>query len=217
MSPSKRDAAPSMLCAARPADRVPPRRPCGSECRRAQLASLARITRASLQGSTPSWTSPADKRQAVTRSRLAGRRSPPGVRAGGVTMVHTRMSSLGWIVGGSGSALSGRCSTPSVPTGRSSRTPPGRPRLQRRRGRASIAMLTWRNRRYSTSPRRRVRDHGRDPERVRTWAWRRSSSHPRRTWSRSVHARAGSLIRTGRDAYGARSPPLGWWRPRRRS
>ena len=37
----------------------------------------------------------------VTRSRLTADLRRLGVRAGGVTMVHTRMSALGWVIGGS--------------------------------------------------------------------------------------------------------------------
>src|SRR5215213_7852146 len=38
---------------------------------------------------------------AVTRTRLADDLRRLGVRTGGITMVHTRMSALGWVVGGS--------------------------------------------------------------------------------------------------------------------
>jgi aminoglycoside 3-N-acetyltransferase len=39
--------------------------------------------------------------EAVTRSRLAADLRRLGVHAGGITMAHTRMSALGWVVGGS--------------------------------------------------------------------------------------------------------------------
>ena len=36
----------------------------------------------------------------VTRSELAAALHQAGVRAGGILMVHTRMSAIGWVVGG---------------------------------------------------------------------------------------------------------------------
>src|SRR5690348_8153172 len=43
---------------------------------------------------------------AITRSRLVAELRALGVREGGVLLVHTRMSALGWVVGGSGTVVS---------------------------------------------------------------------------------------------------------------
>jgi len=42
---------------------------------------------------------PGEHRIAVTRSGLAADLRRLGVPAGGITMAHTRMSALGWVVG----------------------------------------------------------------------------------------------------------------------
>ena len=42
---------------------------------------------------------------AIARSRLAAELRALGLRGGGVAMVHTRMSALGWVVGGSGTVV----------------------------------------------------------------------------------------------------------------
>ena len=47
----------------------------------------------------------ADPRPPITRSRLAADLRALGVRPGTVVMVHTRMSALGWVVGGSGTVI----------------------------------------------------------------------------------------------------------------
>jgi aminoglycoside 3-N-acetyltransferase len=52
----------------------------------------------------------------VTRSGLVEDLRRLGVRAGGITMVHTRMSAIGWVVGGSETVVRG-CWTPSAPRG----------------------------------------------------------------------------------------------------
>ena len=43
---------------------------------------------------------PLDNASPVTRSELASALRRAGVRAGGILMVHTKMSAIGWVVGG---------------------------------------------------------------------------------------------------------------------
>src|SRR5688572_7404386 len=43
----------------------------------------------------------------LTRSRLVHDLAALGVRPGGLLMVHTRLSALGWVVGGSGTVVQG--------------------------------------------------------------------------------------------------------------
>ena len=146
--------------------------------------------------------------QAVTRSRLAADLRRLGVRAGDVTMVHTRMSSLGWVVGGSGSVV-GALLDALAPDG------------------TLVAYASWEEHVYNADewPREHrdaylaeppvfdvataeaVRDNGRIPERVRTWPGAVRSSHPeanvvaigpRASWLTDLHPPD--------DAYGSRSP-----------
>ena len=124
-------------------------------------------------------------------------------------MVHTRMSALGWVIGGSETvvralldvARAARARSWPTPRGRSTSTTP-------RTGRPSIATPTSPSRRCSTSrPPRSTRDYGRIPERVRTWPGARRSGHPEASVV-AVGARAAWLCdaQPDDDAYGARSP-----------
>jgi aminoglycoside 3-N-acetyltransferase len=149
-----------------------------------------------------------DPRLAVTRSRLAADLRRLGVRAGGITMVHTRMSALGWVVGGSETVVRALLDALG---------PEG----------TLAAYASWEEHVYQASdwPREHrdayleeppvfdvataeaARDHGRIPERVRTWPGAQRSSHPeasvvavgaRATWLTDTHLQD--------DGYGRDSP-----------
>jgi aminoglycoside 3-N-acetyltransferase len=120
-----------------------------------------------------------DPRPAVTRSRLAADLRRLGVRAGGIMMVHTRMSALGWVVGGSETVVRALLDALG---------PQG----------TLTAYASWEEHVYQASdwPQEHrdayleappvfdvataeaSRDHGRIPERVRTWPGAQRSSHP---------------------------------------
>lgn len=144
----------------------------------------------------------------MTRSRLVADLRRLGVRAGGVTMVHTRMSAIGWVVGGSETVVRALLDVLG-PAG------------------TLVAYASWEEHVYRAAdwPREHrdaylaeppafdlataeaAREHGRIPERVRTWPGAERSSHPEASVV-AVGARAGWLTASHPtdDAYGAESP-----------
>ena len=116
---------------------------------------------------------------AIARSRLAAELRALGLREGGVAMVHTRMSALGWVVGGSGTVVAALLDA----LGRDG---------------TLVAYASWQEHVYHAAEwpaehraaylaeppvfdpatAEAARDHGRIPERVRTWPGARRSVHP---------------------------------------
>lgn len=145
---------------------------------------------------------------AVARSRLVADLRRLGVPAGGVLMVHTRMSAIGWVIGGSETVVRSLLEALG---------PDG----------TLMAYASWQEHVYHVTdwpeqhrdayvaepPVFRVptaeaaRDHGRIPERVRTWPGAGHSAHPEAAVV-AVGARAGWLTdgHAVDDAYGAGSP-----------
>jgi aminoglycoside 3-N-acetyltransferase len=142
----------------------------------------------------------------VTRSRLAADLRRLGVRAGGITMVHTRMSALGWVVGGSETVVRALLDALG---------PEG----------TLMAYASWADHVYALSDRPEEHrdayfaepplwdpatgevdpDYGRIPERVRTWPGALRSVHPEASVV-AVGPRAGWLVTPHEDGYGAESP-----------
>jgi aminoglycoside 3-N-acetyltransferase len=145
---------------------------------------------------------------AVTRARLAADLRALGVRKGGIAMVHTRMSALGWVIGGSEAVV--RAVLDAL-------GPDG----------TLMAYASWAEHVYHADdwpPEHRAAyladppvfdlatgavdpDYGRIPERVRTWPGARRSAHPeagvvgvgpRAEWLTASHP--------DDDGYGAGSP-----------
>ena len=145
---------------------------------------------------------------AVTRSRIAADLRALGVRAGGVTMVHTRMSAIGRVAGAAESVVRALLDALG---------PEG----------TLMAYASWEDHAYHPGewvPELReaflaeppvfdllvseaVRGHGRIPERVRTWPGAVRSAHPEASVV-SVGARARWLTsdHPHRDSYGPGSP-----------
>jgi len=145
---------------------------------------------------------------AVTRSRLAADLRRLGVQEGGITMVHTRMSAIGWVVGSSETVVRALLDALG---------PEG----------TLMAYASWEEHVYRAAdwPRKHrdaylaeppvfdvataeaARDHGRIPERVRTWPGAERSSHPEASVV-AVGARARWLTdaHPQDDAYGPDSP-----------
>jgi aminoglycoside 3-N-acetyltransferase len=148
------------------------------------------------------------RRLTVTRSRLAADLRLLGVREGGVTMVHTRMSAIGWVVGSAETVVLALLDALG---------PDG----------TLAAYASWEEHRYRLEERpvehrhayaaeppvfdvatsEAVRDHGRIPERIRTWPGAERSAHPeaslvavgpRARWLTEAHPQD--------DAYGRDSP-----------
>ena len=144
----------------------------------------------------------------VTRSGLVEDLRRLGLRAGGITMVHTRMSAIGWVVGGSETVVRGLLDALG---------PEG----------TLMAYVSWEEHVYrpdepprehrdaylekppvfDVSTSEAVRGHGRIPERLRTWPGAERSAHPEASvvavgpqarWITSPHP-AG-------DSYGRDSP-----------
>jgi aminoglycoside 3-N-acetyltransferase len=146
--------------------------------------------------------------EAVTRSELARDLQGLGVRPGGVLMVHTRMSALGWVVGAAETVVRAL---------RDAVGPDG----------TLVAYASWEEHVYQASdwPRAHVaayereppvfdpavseavRDHGRVPERLRTWPGARRSAHPEASVV-ALGPRADDLTRDHpqQDGYGPGSP-----------
>jgi aminoglycoside 3-N-acetyltransferase len=149
-----------------------------------------------------------ERSDAITRSRLAADLRALGVREGGVLMVHTRMSAIGWVVGGSETVV--------------------RALLDALGAEGTLAAYaSWEDHVYDAddwpaehrdaylaeppvfdpATAEAVREHGRIPERVRTWPGARRSGHPeanvvaigaRADWLTSPHPTD--------DAYGPDGP-----------
>jgi aminoglycoside 3-N-acetyltransferase len=142
----------------------------------------------------------------VTRSGLAADLRRLGVRAGGTTMVHARMSALGWVVGGSETVVRALLDTLG---------PDG----------TLMAYASWADHVYALEDRPEEyreayraeppvwdpatgevdRDYGRIPERVRTWPGALRSVHPEASVV-AVGPRAEWLTAPHEDGYGAGSP-----------
>jgi aminoglycoside 3-N-acetyltransferase len=148
------------------------------------------------------------RREAVGRSRLAADLRRLGVRPGGVTMAHTRMSALGWVVGGSETVVRALLDALG---------PDG----------TLMAYASWEEHVYRPSEwpeehrdaylaeppvfdpatAEADRAHGRIPERVRTWPGAEHSGHPD-AGVVAVGARAGWICHPHPpdDGYGAGTP-----------
>jgi aminoglycoside 3-N-acetyltransferase len=145
---------------------------------------------------------------AITRSCLAAELCALGLRPGGVVMVHTRMSALGWVVGGSETVVRALLDALG---------PDG----------TLAAYASWQEHVYNVADwpaehragylaeppvfdpatGEAARDHGRIPERIRTWPGARRSAHPEASVV-AVGARAEWLTsdHPHDDAYGAGTP-----------
>lgn len=145
---------------------------------------------------------------ALTRSRLAADLRRAGVRAGGVLMVHTRMSALAWVAGGSEAVVRALLDALG---------PEG----------TLAAYASWEEHVYRVSDwpaehrdaylaeppvfdvatGEAARDHGRIPERVRTWPGAERSVHPEASVV-AVGPRARWLVdpHPANAAYGPESP-----------
>jgi aminoglycoside 3-N-acetyltransferase len=144
----------------------------------------------------------------VTRSRLVADLRRLGVREGGITMVHTRMSAIGHVVGAAETVVRALLEVLG---------PEG----------TLMAYASWGEHVYGADDRPAEhrdaylaeppvfdvataevdREYGRIPERVRTWPGAEHSGHPE-AGVVAVGARAGWLTAThpGDDAYGGGSP-----------
>jgi len=144
----------------------------------------------------------------VTQRRLEEDLRRLGVREGGVLMVHTRMSALGWVVGGSetvvrallgalgpGGTLAAYASWEEHVYGPEDRPPEHRD--------AYVADPPV----FHPATAEAVRAHGRIPERIRTWPGAHASAHPEARVV-AIGARAGRLCaeHPDDDGYGPRSP-----------
>lgn len=148
------------------------------------------------------------ERPAITRSRLAAELRSFGVRPGAITMVHTRMSAIGCVVGSSATVVQALLDVLGAEG-------------------TLMAYASWEEHVYrdadwpeayrdayvaeppvyDVSTAEAARENGRIPERVRTWPGAERSAHPEACVV-AVGLRAGWL--TGHhppdDAYGAQSP-----------
>lgn len=145
---------------------------------------------------------------AITRSQLARQLRTLGVRAGGVAMVHARMSALGWVVGGSEAVV--RALLDAVGDDGTVMAYAGwddhvfsldeRPAGHRAAYAAEPPA-------FDVATAEAVRGHGRIPERIRTWPGARRSDHPEAS-AVAVGPRAGWLTapHPADDAYGPGTP-----------
>jgi len=146
--------------------------------------------------------------QAIGRARLAEDLRRLGLREGAIAMVHTRMSALGWVIGGSETVVRALLDVLG---------PHG----------TLMAYASWADHVYhaedwpaehrdayraeppvfDVATGEVDRDYGRIPERVRTWPGAQRSAHPEASVV-AVGARAHELCadHPDDDAYGARSP-----------
>ena len=146
--------------------------------------------------------------RAVARSQLVADLRRLGVPAGVIVMAHTRMSAIGWVIGGSETVVRALLETLG---------PDG----------TLMAYASWQEHVYHVTDwpaghrdayvaeppvfhvatAEAARDHGRIPERVRTWPGAEHSAHPEAAVV-AVGARAGWLTdgHAADDAYGAGSP-----------
>ncbi len=146
--------------------------------------------------------------RAINRFQLADDLRRFGVQPGGITMVHTRMSALGWVIGGSEAVVLALLDALG---------PQG----------TLMAYASWEDHVYHVTdwpeehreayvanppvfdPRtgEAARDHGRIPERIRTWPGAERSDHPEASVV-AIGPRARWLVdpHPADDAYGAESP-----------
>src|SRR5918998_6417746 len=116
----------------------------------------------------------------VARSRLARDLTRLGLRQGGVTMVHCRMSVLGRVVGGAETVVralldaSGPEGTLVAYTGWQDGPPDNLDSLDDETRRVYLEEHPAYDPRFALSS----RDHGRIPEALRTWPGARHSGHP---------------------------------------
>ena len=145
---------------------------------------------------------------AVSRSRLVADLRALGPLEGAAVLVHTRMSALGWVVGGSGTvvsalleALGPEGTLLAYPSWQEHVYHAGEWPAEHRAAYLAEPPV------YDPATAEAARDHGRIPERVRTWPGARASVHP----EASVAA-AGRLARQltdnhpQADGYGPDSP-----------
>jgi aminoglycoside 3-N-acetyltransferase len=146
--------------------------------------------------------------RAIARSALSADLHRLGLAEGGIAMVHTRMSAIGWVVGGSETVVRALLDALG---------PDG----------TLAAYASWQEHVYhadewpqehreaylaeppvfDVATAEAVRDHGRIPERVRTWPGAERSAHPEASVV-AVGPRAGWLTAAHpqQDAYGEGSP-----------
>lgn len=144
----------------------------------------------------------------VTRTQLATDLTKLGVRPGAVLMVHTQMSALGWVVGGSGTVVQALLDALG---------PDGTLMAYAGWDHDSFDIETWpANRRaaYEADPpafdpatSEATRDNGRLPERIRTWPGAHRSRQPEASMV-AVGARADWVVgdHPWDDPYGPGSP-----------
>jgi aminoglycoside 3-N-acetyltransferase len=144
----------------------------------------------------------------VTRSRLVADLRRLGVRAGGTTMVHTRMSAVGWVVGGTETVVRALLETlgpegtlMAYASWQEHVYRPGEWPAEHRDAYAAEPPA------FDIATAEAARAHGRIPERVRTWPGAERSAHPEASVV-AVGARARWLTaeHPADDAYGRRSP-----------
>ena len=187
-----------------------PRAPRGHAARRGRARGVRRdppaarhLVRRGVGGVHRRGPDPRLTRESVTRSRLTADLRRLGVRAGGMTMVHTRMSALGWVVGGSETVVRSLLDVSGTVMVYASWAdhvytledwPRGVPRGVPRRA------ALWDPATGEVDP-----DYGRIPERVRTWPGALRSAHPEASVV-AVGPRAAWLTEPHEDGYGAGSP-----------
>lgn len=142
----------------------------------------------------------------MTRSRLVPDLRRLGIRAGGITMVHTSMSTLGWVIGGSETVVRGLLDALG---------PDGTLMAYASWADHVYALSDWpeeHREAYRAEPPRWDpatgevdRDYGRIPERLRTWPGALRSVHPEASVV-AVGPQAGWLTAAHEDGYGAGSP-----------
>jgi aminoglycoside 3-N-acetyltransferase len=149
--------------------------------------------------------------EAIARTRLAAELRRLGLAPGGIAMVHTRMSALGWVIGGSETVVRalldalGPDGTLVVPTHTSGNSDPARWRNP------PVPESWWpaiREQMPGFDPRLTPTQHmGAIPELVRTWPGARRSGHPQVSFAAvGAHAAeitAGHALDSG---FGERSP-----------
>jgi aminoglycoside 3-N-acetyltransferase len=146
--------------------------------------------------------------RAIALSRLTADLEALGLRRGGAVMVHTRMSALGWVIGGSETVVRALLEALG---------PDG----------TLLAYTSWQDHVYSADDwpseyrdahiaappvfdartAEAARDHGRIPERLRTWPGALRSDHPEASVAAvGAHARHFTTDHPRDDAYGPNSP-----------
>jgi aminoglycoside 3-N-acetyltransferase len=145
---------------------------------------------------------------AVSGARLARDLRELGVRRGGVLMVHTRMSALGWVVGGSETVVRALLDVLG-PDGTLAAYASWQEHVDRAEDRPAEHRDAYAADPPAFDPATGEvdRDYGRIPERVRTWPGAMRSAHPEASVA-AVGARAAWLTEEHPedDGYGARSP-----------